>query len=83
MPQKGVVSWNVMITGLALNGKGQHGVKLFEEMVDKGTNPNNATFVGVLACCAHASLVEKGRGLFASTMSRYLIKLNQKLRMHC
>ncbi|PON89495.1 Pentatricopeptide repeat [Trema orientale] len=74
MPQKDVVSWNVMISGLAFNGKGQHGVELFEEMVDRGTNPNNATFIGVLACCAHAGLVERGRGLFASMSLSHRIK---------
>lgn len=66
MHTKDVVSWNVMISGLAFNGEGQHGVELFEEMVGKGMNPNEGTFIGVLACCAHAGLVEKGRNVFAS-----------------
>ena len=74
MHRKDVVSWNVMISGLAFNGKGEHGVALFEEMVEKGMNPTNATFVGVLACCAHAGLVEKGRDVFASMMLSHKIK---------
>ncbi|KAF3454595.1 hypothetical protein FNV43_RR05043 [Rhamnella rubrinervis] len=66
MQCKTVVSWNAMISGLAFNGKGQLGVDLFQEMMNKGMNPNDATFVGVLSCCAHAGMVEKGRDLFAS-----------------
>lgn len=66
MQHKNVVSWNAMISGLAFNGKGELGVDLFEEMMNEGMNPNNATFVGILSCCAHAGMVEKGRDLFAS-----------------
>lgn len=66
MPQKNVVSLNAMISGLALNGNGELGVDLFEEMISEGVNPNGATFVGVFACCAHAGLVEKGWDLFRS-----------------
>ena len=60
MPHKNVVSWNAMISGLAFNGEGEVGVKLFKEMMNDGMSPNDATFVGILACCAHAGLVEKG-----------------------
>lgn len=74
MQRKDIVSWNVMISGLAFNGKGQQGVELFEEMVNKGMNPNNATFVGVLACCAHAGLLGKGQALFASMLQSHKIK---------
>ncbi|KAL5565920.1 hypothetical protein UlMin_029084 [Ulmus minor] len=73
MRSKNVVSWNAMISGLALNGKGELGVDLFEEMVKEGMNPNETTFIGVLACCAHAGLVEKGREVFASMTASYQI----------
>ncbi|KAB1224764.1 hypothetical protein CJ030_MR1G028614 [Morella rubra] len=73
MPVKNVVSWNTMITGLAFNGKGEAGVNLFEEMMNKGVNPNAATFVGVLACCTHSGLVERGRELFSSMTSNHQI----------
>ncbi|XP_041016672.1 pentatricopeptide repeat-containing protein At1g09190 [Juglans microcarpa x Juglans regia] len=73
MPAKNVVSWNVMISGLAFNGKGETGVNLFEEMINKGMSPNGATFVGALACCAHSGLVERGRELFASMTANHRI----------
>ncbi|KAI8025366.1 Pentatricopeptide repeat-containing protein [Camellia lanceoleosa] len=54
---KNVVSWNAMISDLAFNGKGELGVDLLEEMLLKDMKLNDVTFVGVLACCAHAGLV--------------------------
>lgn len=74
MPRKNVVSWNAMISGLAFNGKGELGVDFFEEMISRGVNPNGATFVGVLACCAHAGLVERGWDLFRSMTSQHHVK---------
>ncbi|XP_015874918.2 pentatricopeptide repeat-containing protein At1g09190 [Ziziphus jujuba] len=74
MQCKNIVTWNAMISGLAFNGKGQLGVDLFEEMMKTGMNPNDATFVGVLACCAHAGLVEKGLDLFASITLNHQIE---------
>ncbi|XP_058779184.1 pentatricopeptide repeat-containing protein At1g09190-like [Vicia villosa] len=60
-----------MIYGLGYNGKGELGVDLFEEMVKEGVTPSDSTFVGVLACCAHAGLVDKGRELFNSMTAEF------------
>jgi pentatricopeptide repeat protein len=77
MADKNVVSWNAMISGLGYNGKGELGVDLFEEMLKEGVTPSDSTFVGVLACCAHAGLVDKGREFFNSMTFKF--KLSPKL----
>lgn len=75
MPRKNIISWNSMISGLAFNGKGELGVELFEEMIDRhGLSPNDSTFVGVLACCVHAGLLQRGRDFFASMVVDHKIK---------
>nr|GMD05784.1 pentatricopeptide repeat-containing protein At1g09190 [Ipomoea batatas] len=74
MAGKNVVSWNAMISGLAFNGKAELGVQLFDNMISEGTRPNESTFVGVLACCTHAGLVQRGRDLFASMITNYDIE---------
>ncbi|XP_047327538.1 pentatricopeptide repeat-containing protein At1g09190 [Impatiens glandulifera] len=75
MKQKNVVSWNTMISGLALNGEGEQGVDLFEEMISKGgVAPNHSTFVGTLTCCAHSGLVEKGLDYFGSMIVKYEVE---------
>lgn len=76
MPSKNVVTWNAMISGLGYNGKGELGVELFEEMVmvrEKGVTPSDSTFVGVLSCCAHAGLVDRGRELFHSMADKFRV----------
>lgn len=77
MPTKNVVSWNSIISGLALNGKGELGIELFERMTHSNHNsmsPNDATFVGVLACCVHAGLLQRGRDFFSSMVTNHHIQ---------
>lgn len=65
MRQRSLVSWNSMIAGLAMHGRGEAGVELFEEMrAASGEEPNEVTFIGALGCCNHAGMVDKGRELF-------------------
>lgn len=48
--------------------------------MSKGERPNDATFVGVLTCCAHAGLVEMGKDLFASMNITH--QIDPKLEHH-
>lgn len=77
LPTRNVITWNTMITGFAFNGKGEFGVKLFDDMINEGLSPNYSTFVAVLSCCVHAGLLQKGRELFASISMKH--GLEQKL----
>lgn len=69
MPRKNVLSWTVLIQGLANNGQGNRALNYFDLMLAEHIEPNDVTFIGVLCACSHAGLVDKGRGLFVS-MSR-------------
>ncbi|KAL8263888.1 hypothetical protein R6Q59_022018 [Mikania micrantha] len=58
---KGISSWNSMIGGLAIHGKGAEAVELFKRMENKSnTRPDYITFVNLLSACAHSGLVKKG-----------------------
>ncbi|KAJ0980606.1 hypothetical protein J5N97_008861 [Dioscorea zingiberensis] len=74
MPRRTVVSWNTMINGLAFNGHGEDGLALFERMTGSGFRPNAGTFLGVLGCCTHAGMAERGRELFWSMSAEYGIE---------
>ncbi|KAG9459596.1 hypothetical protein H6P81_004104 [Aristolochia fimbriata] len=74
IPERSIVSWNSMIAGFALNGIGEAGIDLFEEMKAKGVKPNEITFLGVLGCCTHAGLVNRGRELFSSMTVEHQIE---------
>ncbi|KAI3867096.1 hypothetical protein MKX03_028247 [Papaver bracteatum] len=61
MPSKNVVSWNAMISALAVHGRAQDAIALFKSMLKDGTVcPDDITFVGVLSACVHVGLVEEG-----------------------
>ncbi|KAB2634219.1 pentatricopeptide repeat-containing protein [Pyrus ussuriensis x Pyrus communis] len=66
LPHKGISSWNCMIGGLAMHGKGEAAIELFEQMQRDMVAPDNITFVNVLSACAHSGLVEKGQQYFRS-----------------
>ncbi|PIA30619.1 hypothetical protein AQUCO_05400008v1 [Aquilegia coerulea] len=64
MPSKNVLSWNVLIQGLASNGQGRKALEYFSLMREKGIKPSDVTFIGVLSACSHAGLVDEGRDFF-------------------
>ncbi|CAK8563867.1 unnamed protein product [Lathyrus sativus] len=64
LPRKGVSSWNCMIGGFALHGKGEDAIRLFREMEREMVVPDAITFVNILTACAHSGLVEEGRYYF-------------------
>ncbi|KAJ4965885.1 hypothetical protein NE237_017734 [Protea cynaroides] len=73
MVAKDVVSFNAMIMGLAINGKGEDALRLFSTMEDFGIYPNDSTFLGVLYACNHSGLVGAGRCIFQDMRLCYSI----------
>eukprot|EP01018_Ginkgo_biloba_P016554 Gb_35599 [translate_table: standard] len=66
IPDRNAVSWTSMIVGYAQNGYGEEALLLFEQMLLVGMKPDHITFVGILAACSHAGLVDEGRFYFDS-----------------
>ncbi|OVA17966.1 Pentatricopeptide repeat [Macleaya cordata] len=71
MPQRNVVTCSSMIVGLAMNGRAEEAIGIFEEMRFQGMFPNDITFVGVLCACCHAGFVEKGQFYFNCMTKEY------------
>lgn len=59
--EKGDVTWNMMIGGLAQHGRGHEALAIFGEMNVDGVKPIGHTFVAVLSACSHLGLVDEGR----------------------
>ncbi|XP_023758589.1 pentatricopeptide repeat-containing protein At1g08070, chloroplastic [Lactuca sativa] len=74
MSRKNVLSWSVLIQGLASNGQGDKALNYFDLMLTKHIQPNDITFIGVLSACSHSGLVEKGRELFSSMIKDFDIE---------
>ncbi|PNT73445.1 pentatricopeptide repeat-containing protein At3g29230 [Brachypodium distachyon] len=64
MPDKSVVTWNVMIIGLGTHSCGLHAVKLFYQMEAEGAPIDDLSVLAVLTACTHAGLISEGLGIF-------------------
>ncbi|XP_012067344.1 putative pentatricopeptide repeat-containing protein At2g01510 isoform X1 [Jatropha curcas] len=71
MPERNVVSWNALISAYASNGDGEATLKLFEEMVLLGYQPDSVSFLCVFTACSHWGLVEEGLRYFNSMTKVY------------
>ncbi|KAM7482630.1 hypothetical protein LguiB_007213 [Lonicera macranthoides] len=61
MSEKDVVSWTSIIDGFAENERPLEALKLFEQMVEDGVDPNEATVVSVLRACADSGALSVGQ----------------------
>ncbi|KAI0522438.1 hypothetical protein KFK09_004817 [Dendrobium nobile] len=64
-------TWTTMITGLAINGHGEHALDLFTRMLRTSVRPDEVTFIGVLTACIHAGFIEEGREIFSSMINTH------------
>ncbi|EPS65080.1 hypothetical protein M569_09698 [Genlisea aurea] len=69
MPSKNVVTWNAMLGGLAMHGRGSVALDMFDSMADGGWKPDDVTFTALLSACSHSGLVDRGRELFRAVKS--------------
>uniref|UniRef100_A0A0D9X873 DYW domain-containing protein n=1 Tax=Leersia perrieri TaxID=77586 RepID=A0A0D9X873_9ORYZ len=75
-PNKSVVTWSAMISGLAANGFGKDAICAFEEMGRSGIAPDEQTFTGVLSACSHSGLVDEGFKFFDAMRHEYQLMPN-------
>ncbi|KAH0662275.1 hypothetical protein KY284_027206 [Solanum tuberosum] len=73
MPRRNVITWNAMLSGLAMQGKGDMVLDLFGQMI-REVKPDDVTFTAILSACSHSGLVDQGRHIFYSLESTYGIK---------
>ncbi|XP_022131416.1 pentatricopeptide repeat-containing protein At4g21065-like [Momordica charantia] len=71
MSEKTIVSWTSVIVGMAMHGRGQDAICLFEEMIGSGVAPDDVAFIGLLSACSHSGMVERGREYFSSMTKKY------------
>ncbi|XP_042388512.1 putative pentatricopeptide repeat-containing protein At3g01580 [Zingiber officinale] len=71
MPEKDVVTWAAVISGMTQNGMANESLKMFQELLSDGPNPDAVTMVKVLtassqlgnlgqALCLHGFLIKSG-----------------------
>nr|XP_043629437.1 pentatricopeptide repeat-containing protein At5g48910 [Erigeron canadensis] len=65
LAQKNVITWNSIITGLAIHGRAMDALDHFTKMQQSRITPNDVTYISVLTACSHAGLVDKGLSIFS------------------
>ncbi|XP_015571628.2 pentatricopeptide repeat-containing protein At3g24000, mitochondrial [Ricinus communis] len=58
------VAWNTIICGYSQHGQGQKALEAFRMMLDEDIDPDEVTFIGVLAACSYMGWVEEGKKHF-------------------
>ncbi|KAI3917219.1 hypothetical protein MKW92_001205 [Papaver armeniacum] len=74
MQERDAICWNVMISGLTMNGDAENALTLFEQMVNDGFRPNDITLIAVLTACSYSGMAYKGLQIFNSMKSVYGIE---------
>ncbi|XAR72305.1 hypothetical protein NMG60_11018897 [Bertholletia excelsa] len=73
MNVKDLISWNTIINGLAVHGRGADALSLFSQMKKTAEKPDGVTFIGILCACSHMGFVEDGFLYFRSMIDEYSI----------
>ncbi|PKA51948.1 Pentatricopeptide repeat-containing protein [Apostasia shenzhenica] len=74
MPERNIISWTSVIDGLAMHGRGDDAVRVFEGMKLARVQPDSVAFIGVLKACSHAGMVTAGRRYFESMTEEFGIE---------
>lgn len=61
MPERNVVSWNSLISGLVQQGEFKEALAMFRQMQENCFKPDDVTLVGVLNSCANLGALELGK----------------------
>lgn len=69
-----IVSWNGMISILALNGHISAALSTFDNMRLAGLEPDSITFLSILSACSQGSLVDFGMNYFHSMKATHNIE---------
>ncbi|GJS95754.1 pentatricopeptide repeat-containing protein [Tanacetum coccineum] len=68
------VSWNVLLAGYALNGRGDCAFSFFTRMQENLVEIDPVSFVSVLSACRHAGLVNEGKNVFKLMKEKHNIE---------
>ncbi|CAK9262806.1 unnamed protein product [Sphagnum jensenii] len=60
MPTHNVISWNALLGGYAITGRGKEALQQFEQMRQEGVAVDSVTFIALLTACSRAGLVNEG-----------------------
>jgi pentatricopeptide repeat protein len=72
LPDRDVVSWNVIISGYIRHGHSAAALKLFDRMRSEGVRPDTGTYTCSLKACSNVGAVEKGKEIHEEAMRQQM-----------
>ncbi|XP_047977643.1 pentatricopeptide repeat-containing protein At3g50420 isoform X2 [Salvia hispanica] len=72
-----LMCWNSMLTGCGHHGKAKEAFQVYFKMLKHGLNPDQVTFLSLLAACNHCGLVDKSR-FFWRNMKEHHVRAGPK-----
>ncbi|KAF3649025.1 putative pentatricopeptide repeat-containing protein [Capsicum annuum] len=79
MPEKSLITWNVMIGGYAMGGFGDKSLFLFKQMQQGGEMPDEFTFASTLKACSCFKAVREGSQIHGFLITRGFRISSQKV----
>ncbi|CAH9126931.1 unnamed protein product [Cuscuta epithymum] len=73
MCARDVVSWNTMVSGYGIHGRGREAISIFNDMLTEGQKPDGITFISLLYSCSHSGLVTEGKHWFHTMCQEFKI----------
>lgn len=73
-PVRGLSSWNSIILGLAINGRGSEAFEFFSRLELSEHEPDSVSFIGILMACNHSGMVTKAYKYFSLMTQKYKIE---------
>ncbi|XP_072956929.1 pentatricopeptide repeat-containing protein At4g13650-like [Typha angustifolia] len=71
MGNQSIISWNALITGFSQHGHERKALELFDLMQKESIQPDDYTFIGLLASCSRMGLVAEGCEYFSQMITNY------------
>nr|XP_027072852.1 pentatricopeptide repeat-containing protein At2g37310 [Coffea arabica] len=71
---RSLIIWTAIISAHAAHGDASVALRLFNEMLNSGLQPDPVTITAVLSACSHAGLVREAWGIFHSLVPKYGIQ---------
>ncbi|KAL3518997.1 hypothetical protein ACH5RR_021586 [Cinchona calisaya] len=73
LKKRNPVSWNAIIAGYGMHGRGHDAILAFSQMLEEGFMPTEVTFVSALSACSHSGWIEKGLQLYRSMVQDFYL----------
>ncbi|KAL4377014.1 hypothetical protein GQ457_02G001090 [Hibiscus cannabinus] len=73
LPRRNTISWNAIITGYGMHGRGYDAILAFSQMLEDGFEPNEVTFISIISACSHSGMIKEGLQFFDSMIHYYNI----------